>query len=175
MSNRVKPKKPSPLRAALAAKTTLITHFDLSIATSDQVEAAQRQVNVAQQLVAATLLHDDDDVRQRAADALAKAEAARDACFHRIQFRHLPLDDFDALVKLHPPTDEQAKDQWAWNPDTFNYALLEHATIDGDLTAAEWQAELEDDARWTPADARQLVNMALASQRQTLADAIPKG
>ena len=175
MSNRKKPTNPSPLRAALAAKTALVTHFDMAIADSDAVEAAQRRVNVAEQMVAATLLHQDDAVRERAADALNEALAARDACFHRIQFRHLPLDDFDALVKLHPPTDAQAKEEWVWNHLTFNYALLEACVIDGDLTAAEWETELADQDKWTPADKRQLINMALAAQRQTMADAIPKG
>ena len=175
MGNRPKPKSPSPLRAALAAKTALVTHFDMSIAPSDDVEAAQRQVNIAEQMVAATLLHDDEAVRNRAADALSKATAARDACFHRIHFRHLELDDFDALVKLHPPTAAQAKDEWVWNPDTFNYALLEECVVDGDLTAAEWETELADTERWTPADKRQLISMALAAQRQTMADAVPKG
>jgi hypothetical protein len=175
MSNRKKPTRPSPLRAALAAKTTLVTHFDLPIASSDDVERAVRLVNMAEQIVAATLLHEDDAVRQRAADALEKAQAARSSCFHRIQFRHLPIEDFDALVKLHPPTAEHAKDGWIWNPDTFNYALLEEATIDGDLTAAEWEAELSDRERWTPADKRALVERALAAQRQTMADAVPKG
>jgi hypothetical protein len=175
MSNRKKPNNPSPLRAALAAKTALVTHFDMSIASSDDVEAAQRQLNVAQQLVAATLLHDNDDVRARADEAMVKAQAARDACFHRIEFRHLPLEDFDALVKLHPPTAEQAKDEWVWNPDTFNYALLEACVIDGDLTAAEWEAELADNEKWSPADKKLLINNALEAQRQTMAGAIPKG
>lgn len=173
MSNAKKPTNPSPLRAALAAKTNLVTYFDLSIAETDVVEAAQRGVAVGRQLVAATLLHDDDAVRDQAAAALLRAEAERSACFHRINFRGLPLKDFDALVTLHPPTPEQAKDKWVWNPDTFNYALLEECTIDGDLTAAEWEAELHTD-RWSRADRSKLLNMALAAQQQSMADAVPK-
>jgi len=175
MSNRKKPTSPSPLRAALAAKTTLVTHFDIATASTDEVAAAQRQVAVAEQLVAATLLHQEDHVRARAAAALEQAEAARAACFHRIEFKHVPLEDFDALVKLHPPTPAQSKDEWAWNPDTFNFALLEACVVDGDLTADDWEAELADEERWSPADKRHLINMALAAQRQTMADAIPKG
>lgn len=172
MSNRRTPKNPSPLRAALAAKTSLRTYFDIAIEPTEKIEAAQRRLDVANQLIAATLLH-DDDVRAKAEGAHVKAKAERDAHFHRIWFRGLQLDEFDALVALHPPTAEQAKDDWAWNPDTFNYALLEEAVVDGDLTAAEWEAELSSE-KWTRADRNAFVNNCLQAQRQTMADAVPK-
>lgn len=175
MSNRKKPKSPSPLRAALAKKTSLRTFFEIAVVDSETVETAQRRVDIARQMSAATLLTEDTAVREKADEALASAQAERDACFHRIWFRGLSLDEFDALVALHPPTDEQRNDDWTWNPDTFNYALLEAATVDGDLTAQEWADELADGDRWTRADRTQLINMCLAAQRQTMADAIPKG
>lgn len=164
---------PSPLRAALAAKTTLRTYFDVAIVPTEDVEAAQRAVAVARQMVAATLLHEDDTVKAKAETALTAAETNLAACFHRIWFRGLSDRDFDALVALHPPTAEQAKEKWIWNPDTFNYALLEACVVDGDLTAAEWETELDSD-RWSRADKAQMFAMALAANRQTMADAIPK-
>lgn len=173
MSNRRKPSNPSPLRAALAQKTNLRTYFDLPVADTEQVEDAHRKVEIAKQLVASTLLHEDQDVRGKAEAALERAKEARAACFHRIWFRGLTFSEFDALVALHPATKEQEKDGWAWNPDTFNYALLEEAVVDGDLTAEEWQAELDDD-RWSRADRTQLLNRCLAAQQQTMADAVPK-
>jgi hypothetical protein len=172
MSNRRKPK--NPLREALAKKTTLRTHFDISIVDSEEVEAAQRSVTVAQQLVAATLLHDDPAVRARADKALADARATRDACFHRIWFRGLPLEEFDALVALHPPTEEQHREKWIWNPDTFNYALLAECAVDSDLTAEEWAEELADGDRWTRADRTKIISTCLAANQQTMADAVPK-
>lgn len=176
MSNRKKPSSPSPLREALKKKTSLRTYFDVAIADTDQVEEAVRRVNAAQQLVTATLLSDDQDVRVRADRALDEARAARAACFHRVEFRGLGPKEFDALVDLHPPTDEQAKaeDPLPWNTDTFPYALLEAATVDSDLTAAEWEAELADEAKWTRADRNGLITAVLAAQRQTMADAVPK-
>lgn len=165
----------SPLRKALAAKTTLRTYFDVAIVDTETVEAAQRQVAVAEQLVAATLLSEDQEVTSKAQAMLDQAKARRDECFHRIWFRGLSEVDFDALVALHPPTDAQRKDGWAWNVETFNYALIEACAVDSDLTAAEWEAELSDADRWTRADKVQLVNAALACNRQTMADAVPKG
>lgn len=172
MSNRKKPK--SPIRAALAKKTSLRTYFDLGIADPDEIDAAQRRLDVARQLIGAALLGGDPEMRKKADAAIGVAQAERDACFHRIWFRALGLTEFDALVGLHPPTKEQARDQWAWNPDTFNYALLEAATVDSDLTAEDWETELSDEDRWPAADRRGLVNACLAAQRQTLADSVPK-
>lgn len=165
----------SSLRAALAAKKSLRTHFDLAIVDGDVIEAAQRRLEVARQMAAAVMLQDDPDVTARADEVLARAEAERDACFHRIYFRGLHETEFDALVQLHPPTAEQAADQWLWNPDTFNLGLLEACAVDSDLTAQEWAEEIADVERWTRADKKQLISMCLAANQQTMADAVPKG
>lgn len=172
MSNRMKPK--SPLRDALAKKTTLRTYFEVATAESEVVEGAQRRLDLARQLAAASLLSEDPDVRVKTDAAIASAEAERDACFHRIWFRGLGLTEFDALVGLHPATDAQRADDWSWNPDTFNYALLEAATVDSDLTAEDWETELSDEARWTAPDRRALISSCLSAQRQTMAEAVPK-
>ncbi len=163
----------SPLRAALAAKTNLRTYHDISVAPSEQVAAAQRQLELARQLQAASLLHEEDAVREKAAEAVGRAQAARDACFHRIWFRSLGNIEFDALVTLHPAADGQG-DDLPWNPETFDYALLAECVVDSDLTAQEWQAELADEKRWSGPDKRRVIAMALAAQRQTMADAVPK-
>lgn len=173
MSNRKKPK--SPLREALAKKTSLRTFYELPIVSQEQIEAAKRKLDVAHQLVAATLLHEDDEVRAKAEKAIADAQAERDACFHRVWFRGLGHNEFDALVALHPPTKEQQADQHAWNPDTFNYALLEAAGVDSDLSAEDWEAELADESKWPAPDRARLIGSCLAAQRQTMADAVPKG
>ncbi len=163
----------SPLRAALAAKTNLRTYHDIAVADSEQVQAAQRQLELARQLQAASLLSDEDDVRGKALEAVERAQATRNACFHRIWFRSLGNTEFDALVTLHPPADVQA-DELPWNPETFDYALLEACVVDSDLTAAEWEAELADEQRWSGPDKNRVIAMALAAQRQTMADAVPK-
>lgn len=188
MGNRPKPRSASPLRAALAAKTSLRTYHDIAIVASEQVERAQRNLESARQMHVATLLHPDEAVKQQAKELLAKAEEQRGECFHRIWFRGLGFSEFDALVDLHPPTDEQAKAGKAWNDATFPYALLAECAGDsveptkdnpdgwvpGDLTAEEWEAELTDETRWSAADRRRVISMALAAQQQTMADAVPK-
>ncbi len=177
MSTKRKKNSASPLRAALAAKTSLRTFHEIPIVPQEKIETAKRNLDVARQMVAATLLHDDAEVREKADQALATAQAARDACFHRIEFRGLGLDDFDALVTEHPATPAQVADDdydFPWDRSTFDYALLEHATVDSDLTAEEWKAELTDGERWPAPERARIINNCLAAQRQTMADAVPK-
>lgn len=171
MSNRKKPS--SPLRQALAKKTSLRTYFDFALVDVETVERVSRKLQAARQLEHGAMLSDNPDVKTRAAAVLAEIEAERDACFHRIWFRGLGSDEWDALVDLHPPTPEQAKDGAAWNDETFNYGLLEATAIDSDLSADDWRRELADE-KWTNADRRQLVLAAVRAQRQTLADQVPK-
>lgn len=163
----------SPLREALAAKTNLRTYHDIAVRPAEDVAAAQRKLELARQMQAATMLTEDDAVRDKAVQVVEKIQAERDACFHRIWFRSLGDNEFDALVTLHPPVDGPHGDL-AWNPETFDYALLEACVVDGDLTAAEWADELADEQRWSGPDKRRLLAMAFAAQRQTLADAVPK-
>lgn len=175
MSTRRKKATGSSLRAALAAKTKLRTYFDLAVVPSEQVEAAKQRVDIANQLVAATLLSPDADVRARAQGELDEAKAALSACFHRIWFSGLNDTEFDALVALHPATKAQEADKWLWNPDTFNYALLEACAVDSDLTAEEWEVEVNDGTRWSRADKSRVIAAALACNQQTMADAAGKG
>lgn len=41
-----------------------------------------------------------------------------------VTVRALPADEWDALVQLHPPTQEQAENGWQWNIATFRPAVL---------------------------------------------------
>jgi hypothetical protein len=165
----------SPLREALAAKTNLRTYHDIAVRPVEDIEAAQRNLQLAQQMQAATMLHDDEAVRTKAVKVVAEAQAARDACFHRIWFRSLGDVEFDALVALHPPLPGQDADRLAWNPTTFEPALLEACVVDSDLTAEEWADELADESRWSGPDKRAVSRAAMAAQRQTLAELVPKG
>jgi hypothetical protein len=169
----------SPLRAALAARTSLRTYHDIAVAPGEDIERAQRQLEAARQMHAATLLHDDEAIRARAAEVLDSAERALGECFHRIYFRGLDLNDFDALVSLHPPTAEEASEGKAWSDDLV-YALLAAVVenedgTSGGLTDIEWKAELNEPGKWPAPERQHLVRMAWAAQRQTMADAVPKG
>lgn len=169
-TRREQSKAASALRGALAAKTSLRTHFDIAVESTEVIEAAQRRLNAARQLEVATMLSDDTGVQERAAGALREAEEARDACFHRVYCRGLTLDEFDALVALNPPTDAQAREGRSWG-NGFDIALLTVCAEDSDLTREEWEEQL---TTWTAAERRRAIAAALEAQRQTLADAVPK-
>ena len=169
----------SPLRAALAAKTVYRTYFDMSVVDTEVAEKAKRDLAAFEQMRMTLMLSGGDDANnavflERAQEQVDQAQAAVDACYHRIWFRGLGYTEFDALVALHPPTAEQAKDKWAWNPDTFNFALIAACAVDSDLTAEDWAAELDDAERWSRADRSTMINRALECNRQTMADAVPK-
>jgi hypothetical protein len=61
-----------------------------------------------------------------------------------IRLRCLPPEDWEALVDVHPPTDEQRAAGWQWNVSTFRPALLAASVIADDddrpLTEADWLA-----------------------------------
>lgn len=163
----------SPLREALAAKTNLRTYHDIPVRPAEDIAAAQRKLEVARQLQAATMLSEDEDVRAKSARVIEEMQAERDACFHRIWFRSLGHNEFDALVALHPAPEGQ-DDDTPWDTRTFEYALLAACVVDGDLTADDWATELADEQRWSGPDKRRMIAMAFAAQRQTMADAVPK-
>lgn len=175
MSNRKKAKSPNPLRAALAQKTSLRTYFDFALVDTETLEHLQRKLQAARQLEHGAMLSDKPEVRERATTVLAEVQAEYDQVVHRIWFRGLGLDEWDALVALHPPTPAQQAEGAGWDEETFNYALLEAAAVDSDLTAVEWRTELADQEKWSNADRRSLLLAAVRAQRQSLADAVPKG
>lgn len=171
MGNRRNPTHPSAVRAALDARTALVTWHDIAVADTETVAAAQEALQQALQLQVATMLHEDPDVRARAAALVEERQAARDECFYRLRFRGLDDDEFDALAQLHPPTTQDSKAGKAWHDETFMPALLAVCTMDSDVTEDEWAARLPG----MGADGRKVKLAAIAAQRQTMADAIPKG
>jgi hypothetical protein len=94
---------------------------------------AERALLLAQDAV--NLAPDDPKatrVLENAQQALTEAQAAVDAAtLMTLQFRGLPRPDYVALVKKHPPTEEQAEEGSDWNPDTFPPALIAAASMDG--------------------------------------------
>ena len=62
---------------------------------------------------------------------------------YTVTVRALRADDWDALVQLHPPTDEQRKQGWEWNLASFRPALLaacvvSPADVGEPLDEVEW-------------------------------------
>lgn len=87
-----------------------------------------RQRLVAQQLPQRTVL-------------LSPVEAGGDP--DEVTVRALPASEWDALVQLHPPSEEQKADGWAWDLESFRPALLVACVVspadEGDpLDEGEW-------------------------------------
>lgn len=56
--------------------------------------------------------------------------------------------EFEALLREHPPTDEQrAENQATFNPDTF-YPALFSESVEGDLTPEQWSEDFFDSPEW---------------------------
>lgn len=169
-------RKKGGLRAALAEKKTRVEHFDIPIADSDTVDKLVGRLNDARQALTFANISDDKAAQNRAQAEVDKVQAEVDACFYRVHFKGLSSDaDLDALMNAHPPTDEQRDKGLAYNPDTFDLALLV-ASITGDdeMTEDEWRAEVYSD-KWTRADRRRLFDTVTAANTQSFSDSIPKG
>lgn len=195
---RQRAKKPgTSLRAALAAKQVYTTHYDIPLVTRAQIEPlAERLQQARNNVFRLRVLVADPDAKdvEKADREQEAAQAALDACFHRLEFRGLPGDDdLDALMNAHPVTDKQIADAKAqiarakergdkeidesmppYDLDAFNVALLVACVIEGDgLTEDDWREELWSD-RWTPADRADLFRRVLEANRKPFSEGISK-
>ncbi|MER6548329.1 hypothetical protein [Streptomyces sp. NPDC001250] len=69
---------------------------------------------------------------QRAEEDVEDAQADFDAVSLELTFKALPRPILDGLIKRFPPTEAQAEDGDAWNPETFPAALIAAAHIERD-------------------------------------------
>lgn len=176
----------SALREALRRRATKMTHYRLPVRSYEEAQAAGERLRQANATLQATrfVAERDDDPQagaevDRAQRAVEEAQAGVDACFHRITFAGLPAADFDALVQLHPPTEEQLQqasrvgdEPPMWDLDSFLPALLEASTQDSELTAAEWAAELTG---WTRAERAELAARVLEASVRSFSAALDFG
>ncbi|MGW1878434.1 hypothetical protein [Streptomyces sp. NPDC001975] len=95
----------------------------------------------------------------------AAAAALRTASIH-LTFRALPRPVLEELLHTHPPTDEQAADGSAFNPDTFPAALISASSTDG-MTEAEARELLD---AWSAPDANALWEAAWEVQQEARTD-----
>lgn len=181
MSNRKTPAKKTAtgLRGALSARKARLSHFDVPVADSDVADAAARKVERLTNMLNLLRVQDGpgesvDRIEKQAEEA--KAELA--ACFHRIHFKGLSGDDYDALLNEHPPTAEQKKEkdeqgrEPLFNPETFIPALLEACYVGEDgMTADEWKTELDG---WPWPDRVDLQRAVTNANTRPFSDGIPK-
>lgn len=102
----------------------------------------------AEELAAATLAASQrpqrgeaaEQARQRVLDAQRAIDEADVEIF---TIRTLPPDEWEALIALHPATEEQAAKGWAWNATTLRPDLLAVAVVppegEAAYTAEDWQ------------------------------------
>lgn len=105
----------------------------------------------------------DKDAQANAEAAEADAQAADEAftaASEVIIFRQLPRPVYEALVKAHPPTEEQAAEGADWNSETFAPALVSASAVDP--MTVEDATELL--GIWGSSDANDLYNAAFAVQ-----------
>ncbi|WP_432033692.1 hypothetical protein [Streptomyces antibioticus] len=95
----------------------------------------------------------------------AAAEALRAASIY-LTFRALPRPVLEELLHAHPPTDEQAADGAAFNPDTFPAALISASSTDG-MTEVEARELLD---AWSAPDANALWEAAWEVQQEARTD-----
>lgn len=180
MSTRKKANSRAPgtgIRAALKQRKTRLEHFDIPLVESDVADEKARALTKARNdLDMINLVKvDDEELIARHHTAVDTAQAEVDACYHRVSFRGLSADDFDALVNEHPPTEDQAKAEHTWNPDTFFYALIVACVVDGDgMTDQDWRTELAR-PEWSRADLAALRGAVFAANQRGFSEGIPKG
>lgn len=75
----------------------------------------------------------DKEAAQAALDA---AKAVYDDVAIVLRFQAMRGPDFEDLKKAHPPTESQAEDGYAVNPETIAPVLIEACSLDG-ITAAD--------------------------------------
>ncbi|WP_406354272.1 hypothetical protein [Streptomyces sp. NBC_00658] len=117
----------------------------------------------------ARLLADSDPdnatLARRATAATRRYEAAAEA-LHKasvcLTFRALPRPALEELIHTHPPTDQQAADGAAFNPDTFPAALIAVSCTDG-MSEAEARELLDS---WSAPDANALWESAWEVQQE---------
>ncbi|MEV0446223.1 hypothetical protein AB0I84_10355 [Streptomyces spectabilis] len=105
-----------------------------------------------------------------AEQAVEDAQAFFDGVSTELTFKALPRPVLDGLIKRFPPTEAQAEDGDAWNPETFPAALIAAAhierddhgqTVDG-LSETEAQELLDE---WPVAESNALFAAAWQAQQ----------
>lgn len=106
---------------------------------------------------------DDPELKKDMATAtasLAQAQEAFDAVAIRLRFQALRRPDLEDLKKAHPPTEEQAEDNFVFNVETFGPELIAAASLDG-ITVEDARYYLEE---WSDGETNALFSAAWSIQ-----------
>ncbi|MGI5401942.1 hypothetical protein ACQEVG_21360 [Streptomyces sp. CA-135486] len=99
----------------------------------------------------------------QAAERREIAAEALNAASVYLSFRALPRPVLEELINVHPPTDQQAADGAAFNPDTFPAALITASSVDG-MSETEARELLDS---WSAPDANALWEAAWQVQQES--------
>ncbi|MCF0086591.1 MULTISPECIES: hypothetical protein [unclassified Streptomyces] len=173
--------KPAPPPAAVAADAHWAAKMDrlrtrklaqAVFRVCDDPEVRERYARaVRAEEVARTYADANPDDKEAATEAaaaaakLAEAKTAYEDVSVPLTFRALPRPAYEALLKEHKPSEEQADDGREWD-DTFPAALIAAASVDG-MTEPEAQELLDT---WSLAEANDMFNAAFSVQHTTRTD-----
>lgn len=118
----------------------------------------------------------------RAEEEVEDAQADFDAVSVELTFKALPRPILDGLIKRFPPTEAQAEDGDAWNPETFPAALIAAAHIERDGEGNTVDGMSEEEAQelldsWPVAESNALFAAAWQAQQivRTSVEELGKG
>ncbi|MGW6021272.1 hypothetical protein [Streptomyces sp. NPDC055099] len=110
------------------------------------------------------------DATAKAEEEVEVAQEFFDNLSIELTFKALPRPILDGLIKRFPPTEAQAEDGDAWNPETFPAALVAAAHIERDDERNAVEGMSEDDAQdlldsWPVAESNALFAAAWQAQQ----------
>ncbi|MER6249383.1 hypothetical protein [Streptomyces griseorubiginosus] len=153
LRNRSRPVAPLTICDDLEAKKALENARFLVRSVSAQLESDPDSTDLSKELAAAN-------------KTLDAAQEAFDAVAIRLQFQALRRPDFEDMKRRHPPTEEQAEDNYVVNLDTIAPELIAASSLNG-ITEEDAKYYLEE---WGEGEAASLFNTAWNVQSSTRMD-----
>ncbi|WP_327356324.1 hypothetical protein [Streptomyces sp. NBC_01304] len=110
------------------------------------------------------------DATAKAEEEVESAQEFFDNVSVELTFKALPRPILDGLIKRFPPTEAQAEDGDAWNPETFPAALIAAAHIERDDERNAVEGMSDEDAQdlldsWPVAESNALFAAAWQAQQ----------
>lgn len=143
--------------------------------------AALRSLAQADRVYQHALRSGDEAQIKRTKATLTRAQNRHDACFEHLTIRALRPRAYEQLIAEHPATTEQTAaapsphEAPQWNRETFRPALLA-ACVEGDMTAEDWAAWIEEHSSRGEGDKLFVVTLALnEAERLPESVMLPKG
>ncbi|MGD3109497.1 hypothetical protein [Streptomyces sp. YGL11-2] len=160
-------KKMARLRARQLPEHTLVICDDQE--AKARVDAAALELS-RWRMVDAEAGRESSEETRRTEQELQSAQAGFKAAAVELTFRALPRPILDGLIKRFPPSEAQAEDGDAWDPERFPAALIEAAHVERDDRGNAVEGMSEEDAQelldsWPVAESNALFAAAWQAQQ----------